>query len=220
MQNSIFNILGPVMIGPSSSHTAGAQRLGLCAFMLASGEISKVNFHLHGSFAKTFKGHGTDKALVGGILGMSSSDGNIRNSLEIAHKNNLDFAFFENDLGDVHPNTVKIEIFKHNGEEIELIGSSIGGGSIEINSINSLSCCITGNFPTIVISHRDKVGMINNITELLSKKGINIVSIKNSRNSRGEDAFTVIETDEPIADIKSDILQIPDTFSAEVINKF
>lgn len=220
MQNSIFNILGPVMIGPSSSHTAGAQRLGLSAFMLADGNISKVIFYLHGSFAKTYKGHGTDKALVGGVLGMSSYDKNIRYSLEIATKKGLDFSFIEKDLGDVHPNTVMLEIFKCNGDKIELIGSSIGGGSIEITSINGLSCSITGNFPTIVISHRDKVGMINNITELLSKKGINIVSIKNSRNSRGEDAFTVIETDEPISDIKADILQIPDTFSAEVINKF
>lgn len=220
MQNSIFNILGPIMIGPSSSHTAGAQRLGLSAFMLANGDIKKVNFYLHGSFAQTYQGHGTDKALVGGVLGMKASDERIRNSIEIARKKGLDFSFIKKDLGEVHPNTVAMEVYKTNGEKIEIMGSSVGGGSVEIKSINGLSCLITGNYPTIVISHKDKVGMINNITQLLTKKNINIVSIKNNRNSRGENAFTVIETDESVCDVKKDILNIKDTYSAEVINKF
>ena len=193
----IFDIIGPVMIGPSSSHTAGAARLGKVATIICGGDIKKVEFYLHGSFAKTYRGHGTDKALAAGIIGMNPWDENLRNSLEIAEKQNIELAFIESDLGDVHPNTVKFVITKKDGSKIDITGASIGGGSILVNEINGDKVEFTGNYPTLLINHYDVPGMVKNVCDVLYKHDINIAFMRVYRTSgRGSTAFMVFELDD------------------------
>ena len=191
---SMFDIIGPNMIGPSSSHTAGACKLGRVAFKLSKGSIKSVIFYLHGSFAKTYKGHGTDKALLGGILGFEPDDERIINSFEIAKKSGIEFEFIEADLGDMHPNTVKIQLF---GEmaNLQVIGSSIGGGNIKITEIDGVELEFTGEFPTLIISHSDTPGVIAKVSSILSEQNINVAFMRVYRNNKGKDAFMVIETD-------------------------
>ena len=193
----VFDILGPIMVGPSSSHTAGAARLGKVARAVAGGDIKEVTFLLHGSFAKTYKGHGTDRALVAGILGMEPSDLRLRDSLEIAREKGLKIRFKEADLGDVHPNTVKFLI---KGEECvyELVGSSIGGGSIEVNEVNGNSVNFTGAYPTIIVSNKDVPGVVSKVTSLLYDNDINIAFMKVFRNQKGKDATMVFEVDHEV----------------------
>ena len=175
----VFDILGPVMVGPSSSHTAGAARLGKVARAVAGGDIEEVTFYLHGSFAKTYKGHGTDRALVAGILGMEPSDLRLRDSLDIAKEMGLKIHFKEADLGDVHPNTVEFVI---KGEEgtYELIGSSIGGGSIEVTSVNRNTVNFTGAYPTIIVSNKDVPGVVPKVTSILYDNDINTKKLPKS----------------------------------------
>ena len=184
------------MIGPSSSHTAGAARLGKIARAVAGGDIKKVIFLLHGSFAKTYKGHGTDRALVAGILGMEPSDLRLRNALDIAEKEGIKIIFQEADLGDVHPNTVKVLIEGREGEEYEMVGSSIG--NVEF----------TGAYPTLVISHMDVPGVVSQVTALLFELDINIAFMKVIRSQKGKEATMVFEldgemTEEAVEQIKS-----------------
>ena len=193
----VFDILGPIMVGPSSSHTAGAARLGKVARAVAGGDIDDVTFYLHGSFAKTYKGHGTDRALVAGILGMEPSDLRLRDSLEIAKEMGLKIRFREADLGDVHPNTVEFVIKGKEGT-YELIGSSIGGGSIEVTSVNGNSVNFTGAYPTIIISNRDVPGVVSKVTSILYDNDINIAFMKVFRNQKGRDATMVFEVDHEV----------------------
>ncbi|WP_432663840.1 L-serine ammonia-lyase, iron-sulfur-dependent subunit beta [Wukongibacter baidiensis] len=192
---SAFEIIGPKMIGPSSSHTAGAARLGKIAGKLADYDVKKVQFLLHGSFAKTYRGHGTDRALMAGILGMKESDEELKESLSIAEEKGIDYEFTEADLGEVHPNTVKFIIEKSNGEEISLMGSSIGGGNIKVVEINGLKLEFTGQYPTIITRHEDHPGIISKITKILAYYKINIAFMSVYRQDKGEDAFMVIESD-------------------------
>ncbi|WP_010237538.1 L-serine ammonia-lyase, iron-sulfur-dependent subunit beta [Clostridium arbusti] len=193
---SCFDILGPIMIGPSSSHTAGAARLGRIAGIIAGeNEISRVQFLLHGSFAKTYKGHGTDKALVAGILGMDPWDERLRDSFEIAREKNLNFEFIETDLGPEHPNTVKFVIFKKDGSKVTVLGSSIGGGNINISEIDGQRVDFDGNYPTLIIKHRDVPGMISKVSTAISEEGINIAFLKVYRKSKGFTAAMIFETD-------------------------
>ena len=193
----VFDILGPIMVGPSSSHTAGAARLGKVARAVAGGDIDDVTFYLHGSFAKTYKGHGTDRALVAGILGMEPSDLRLRDSLEIAKEMGLKIRFREADLGDVHPNTVEFVIKGKEGT-YELIGSSIGGGSIEVTSVNGNSVNFTGAYPTIIVSNRDVPGVVSKVTSILYDNDINIAFMKVFRNQKGRDATMVFEVDHEV----------------------
>lgn len=193
----VFDILGPIMVGPSSSHTAGAARLGKVARAVAGGDIEEVRFLLHGSFAKTYKGHGTDRALVAGILGMEPSDMRLRDSLDIAREMGLKVTFEEADLGDVHPNTVKF-IIKGKEGVYELIGSSIGGGSIEVTSVNGNVVNFTGAYPTIIISNRDVPGVVSKVTSILYDNKINIAFMKVFRNQKGRDATMVFEVDHEV----------------------
>ncbi|URZ01756.1 L-serine ammonia-lyase, iron-sulfur-dependent subunit beta [Clostridium felsineum] len=193
---SVFDILGPVMIGPSSSHTAGAVRLGKIAGIIAEdNKPRKVVFLLHGSFSETYRGHGTDKALVAGILGMEPWDVRIKTSFEIAENMGIEFEFKKADLGDVHPNTVKFLITKSNGEMVKIMGSSTGGGNIKIIEINDNAVEFTGNYPTLIVSHKDVPGMISKITTMIYENNINIAFLKVYRNSRGLSAKMIIETD-------------------------
>lgn len=210
---SAFDIIGPRMVGPSSSHTAGAARIGKIAGKLANYDVKKVSFLLHGSFAKTYRGHGTDRALMAGILGMSEFDEKLKDSLEIAQKRGLEYEFIEVDLGEAHPNTVKFLIEKTNGETLELVGASIGGGSIKIVEINGLKLEFTGQYPTLITRHKDSPGIIAKITKILADNNINIAFMRVYRQYKGQDAFMVIETDDELEeklldDIKSSVSDI------------
>ncbi len=220
MENyGIFDILGPIMIGPSSSHTAGAARIGEVARYIADFELGKVIFHLHGSFAKTYKGHGTDKALVAGILGMEPHDERLRSSFEIAKDRGIDIEFKKADLGIVHPNTVKIELFGKNEEKATVTGTSIGGGAIVITDVNGFQIYFTDEYPTIMITQTDKKGVISRVSALLTSNGINIAKMTVNRKIRGEVATMIIETDSLISDeIKTALENIEDVLTLRVIN--
>lgn len=196
----VFDVIGPIMIGPSSSHTAGAARLGKVAQAIADGEIKKVRFLLHGSFGKTYKGHGTDRALVAGILGMEPSDIRLRNSIEIARKNNIEIEFEEYDLGEVHPNTVKFIITKVDNTVCEIVGSSVGGGSILITEVNGENVEFTGMYPTLIISHIDTPGAISKVSKLLYDEEINIAFMKVFRKQKGKGATMVFEVDHSVSE--------------------
>jgi L-serine dehydratase len=192
---SVFDILGPIMIGPSSSHTAGAARLAKLAAKIAEDDVREVKFLLHGSFGKTYKGHGTDRALVAGILGMDPWDYRLKESFAIAEERGVKFSFEETDLGDVHPNTVKFIMKDSKGIETSVTGSSIGGGNIVIFELDGQSIHFTGEYPTIIITHRDVPGMIYNVSNLLFNENINIASMNVYRKAKGLEASTVVETD-------------------------
>ncbi|MGN9165914.1 L-serine ammonia-lyase, iron-sulfur-dependent subunit beta [Tissierellaceae bacterium HCP3S3_D8] len=176
-----FDILGPIMIGPSSSHTAGAARLAKIAKGIAGNGFYEVEFLLHGSFAKTYKGHGTDKALIAGVLDMEPSDENIRDSFNIARSKNLNIVFKEEDLGYEHPNTVKI-VFKYpNKKDFYVTGSSIGGGNIVITDINGNKVEFTGDKPTILMKYTDRKGVISEVSSILSNNSLNIATMNVTR---------------------------------------
>jgi L-serine dehydratase len=215
---SVFDILGPIMIGPSSSHTAGAARLAKVASVIAGKNIVSVQFILHGSFAKTYKGHGTDKALVAGILGMDPWDESLKDSLGIAKEQGLITKFIPADLGDVHPNTVKFVITKKSGRIVEIMGSSVGGGNILIFEVDGQPVEFTGNYPTIIISHQDIPGMISKVSTLLYNENINIASMNVYRNSRGLKAAMVFETDTIVPkDVLNKIKAIGDIYNIKEI---
>lgn len=195
--SSIFDVLGPIMIGPSSSHTAGAARLAKIAKDICNEEIKRVKFYLHGSFAQTYKGHGTDRALIAGILGYEPDDERLRNSLNIADEENLKYEFIMSDLGLVHPNTVKFEIEDINGRITYVIGSSIGGGSVVITKVNDFEVEFTGEYHTIITRHLDKRGIISEVSGILAHNGINIGNMKVSRNHGSKEASMIIEIDSP-----------------------
>lgn len=196
----VFDILGPIMIGPSSSHTAGAARLGKIARSIAGEDIAEVTFMLHGSFAKTYRGHGTDRALVAGILGMEPSDERLRNSLEIAKEKKIKFLFKEADLGDVHPNTVKFIMRTVNNNYCEVMGSSIGGGSIQIIEVNENEVDFTGIYETLIVTHKDVPGVINSVTSILYSENINVAFMRVFRNNKGQEATMIFEMDNKVND--------------------
>lgn len=216
---SVFDIIGPVMIGPSSSHTAGAARLAKLAISICGGDAKNVKFMLHGSFAKTYKGHGTDKALVAGILKMNPWDTDLKNSFIIAREKGVEFEFEESDLGDVHPNTVKFIINNTEGKTSEIIGSSIGGGNVIISSIDGQPVEFRGDYPTIITRHKDIPGVVSKITTLLYSENINIGSMKVFRNKKGIEATMIIETDDVVSkDVSKKIKNLPEIISVKFIN--
>lgn len=193
--NSIFDVLGPIMIGPSSSHTAGAARLAKIASYIAGEKIVNVKFYLHGSFKDTYKGHGTDRALLAGIMGLEPYDENIRNSFILAEKQGLKYDFIPSDLGMVHPNTVKFEIIGKSGNMTYITGSSIGGGAVLITNINGYDVNVTGDYDTIIVNYPDCKGIISKVSGILSNDGINIAAMNVSRKSKGKQATMIIEID-------------------------
>lgn len=218
---SLFEIMGPVMIGPSSSHTAGAEKLGKAASSIWGGDFDAVEFHLHGSFAKTYKGHGTDKALVAGILGMDADDERLRDSLQIAQERGIKVDFIEADLGEVHPNTVKIVLKRGSEPLLTLVGSSIGGGNILITEIDGSRLKISGQYPVIIAAQKDTPGMVSKITGVIAKHQLNIATLEVSRESKGEKATTVIEIDNaPESEIVEELMKIENIISVRVLNAF
>lgn len=194
--NSIFDVLGPIMVGPSSSHTAGAARLGKIARYIADGDIRSVIITLYGSFAETAKGHGTEMALVAGILGMEPHDEKLRYSLQIATERGVDISFEKAAISGVHPNTAKFSIEKSDGTYITVTGSSIGGGAVIVNAIDAFNVELTGDYFTIVTKHVDKKGIISKVTTLLAESNINIGNMKVRRDNSKNEASMIIETDE------------------------
>lgn len=196
---SIFDIIGPNMIGPSSSHTAGALRIAHLAGKLAPSKILSVTFTLYGSFAWTYKGHGTDRALVGGILGFLPDDERIRDSFEIAEKQGLEYKFIENTVEkDLHPNTVDILLHCEQNTVISLRGESIGGGNALIRQLNGIDIALTGAYPTIIVHHKDQKGVLAYITTVCSGIDLNIAFMKVYRKAKGDSAYAIIEVDSDI----------------------
>ena len=195
----VFDIIGPVMVGPSSSHTAGAARIGYIARMIAGQQPTHVVFRLHGSFARTYAGHGTDRALLAGVMGMAPDDERIRDAFRLAQEASIAYSFVPDDLGEVHPNTVSVCMTLPDGTVQEIMGSSIGGGKITITQINGMSVEFDGEYTTVITSHRDKPGVISGISSVLSSHQVNIAFMKVFRDHRGEMAHLILETDEDIA---------------------
>lgn len=196
---SVFDIIGPNMIGPSSSHTAGALRIAKLARHMVKESINKVTFILYGSFARTYQGHGTDRALVAGILGFDTEDHRIKDSFAIAKEEGLDFEFNINEKRQVdHPNTVDIIMEEDKGEVIQLTGVSIGGGRAVIKNINGVEVDLTGEYHTLVIRHKDLPGVVAKVTKILSTFDINIAFMKLYRENKGTTAYSIIEADEPM----------------------
>lgn len=203
---SILDIIGPVMVGPSSSHTAGACRLGLLARGLVGGTPDTALLELHGSFARTGEGHGTDKALVAGLLGFRPDDGRIRTALEIAEAEGLRYTFEKTSLEEpTHPNTVRITVERGQRRAV-MTGSSLGAGRVIVTEVDGYPVEITGNYYTIVIVAEDIKGSIARVTRILSDHDVNIATLRLTRKQRGGDAFMVIECDDdPGEDVRDEI---------------
>lgn len=195
---NLLDIIGPVMVGPSSSHTAGAVKIGRVARKLIAERIVHAAIYFHGSFEATGKGHGTDRAVVAGLLGMAVDDSNIPFSFDVAKKEGLEFVITGIDLGDAHPNTVKLELTGESGKKIEIVAASVGGGQIQICEIDGLSASFGGDYPTLIVNHKDVPGRVTAVTAMLSKKGVNIAAMKLFRTTRGGDAVMVIECDQEV----------------------
>ncbi|WP_339202182.1 L-serine ammonia-lyase, iron-sulfur-dependent subunit beta [Peribacillus sp. FSL P2-0133] len=200
---SAFDIIGPVMIGPSSSHTAGAARIGRVARTLFGKQPKKAIISLYGSFAKTFRGHGTDVAVVGGILDFDTDDERIPASLTIAEEAGMVVTFTIEDTVMDHPNTVKIRLFDED-KELELVGISIGGGTIEITELNTFKLKLSGENPAILVVHNDVFGIISSVSTVLANHEINIGHMEVSRKEKGQMALMVIEVDQKI---KGDVMK-------------
>ena len=193
---SVFDVLGPNMIGPSSSHTAGAALIAHLAHKLIPAPLKRVDFILYGSFASTYQGHGTDRALLGGILGFSPDDLNIRDSFSIARQRGLEFTFTPNhNETDVHPNTVDIRMENAMGQVMTVRGESLGGGKVRIVDINGVRVDFTGEYAAVIAIHQDKPGVVGHITKVLSDRGVNVAFMRLSREAKGDTAYSIIESD-------------------------
>lgn len=196
---SVFDVIGPNMIGPSSSHTAGANVIGYLARKLAPGRIVRVTFRLYGSFAKTYRGHGTDRALLGGLLGFRSDDERIVDSFAIAAQEGLAFSFEpDNSETEVHPNTADIRMECDNGKIMTVRGESLGGGKARICRINGVEVDFTGKYHALLVIQNDRPGVLAHITHCLSESCVNIAFMKLFREEKGEIAYTFAESDDPI----------------------
>jgi L-serine dehydratase len=203
MAISLLSLSGPVMTGPSSSHTAGALKIGRIARSLYGKRINKVRIYLHGSFAQVYKGHATDRAILGGILGMETDDPKIAEAFEIAEKENLKFEFIPTDFGEkYHPNTARIEIIEGKKKPFIVTGASVGGGSIRLTGINQFPLNLrepTGKVSTLIVVHQDRKGVLSEITKMLTTQDNNIGFIHSERQEKDGEALTIIETDDEIS---------------------
>lgn len=186
------------MVGPSSSHTAGAVRIGLIALKLLGERPVKANIILHGSFSATGAGHGTDKALIAGLLGMYPDDVRIPDSFNVAKKEGLAFTFENKNIKDAHPNTAVLQVKGESGRELEIQASSVGGGRIMVNKIDGIDVNFSGESPTLIVHNLDQPGHVAEVTSMLSHKSVNIATMQLFRDHRGGYAVMVIETDSEI----------------------
>ena len=202
---SIFQVMGPVMVGPSSSHTAGACRIANSARNLCPFEFARAVFILHGSFLMTYKGHGTDRALLAGILGIKPDDSRIIQAFDLADKAGLDYRFEKGDLGHVHPNSVKIILSNDQGDSFDLVGSSIGGGNIELIELDGNKISFRNQFPTFILQYQEQKGVIARVSRYISDAGYNIENIDTEK--RGKSVTLSVELTHPAGeDLKKQVL--------------
>jgi L-serine dehydratase len=217
-QRSIFEIVGPIMIGPSSSHTAGAVRLGRLATAVFGETPATARILLHGSFATTGHGHGTDLALVAGLLGMTPDDERIIDSFALAKAAGLSFTFESVDLGDAHPNSVRFHLTALDGREMLVQGCSVGGGDVRVTRIDDFDVEIAGDLPVLVVEHVDRPGVIAGVSAVLAGGGINIAGMRDSRERRGARALMLIETDQVVdARTSAAVSAVPDVLSVRAV---
>lgn len=217
---SIFDVIGPIMVGPSSSHTAGAVRLGIVGRSLLGGTPQKALIEFHGSFAETGRGHGTDRAIIAGLLGLPPQDKRLRDSFELAKTEGMVFEFRNIDLGDeVHPNSCRITISAGN-ESVQYTGCSIGGGLIEINKLEDYPVSFNGDLDCLIVIANDQPGTINKITGWLFEHHINVAFFTVNRQQRGGQAIMTIQTDQPIpTNLVAELSRLPWAHWARAIRK-
>ena len=219
MNISLLDVVGPIMIGPSSSHTAGAAKLAKTAMTIAGKPFNKVKFGLGGSFASTYKGHFTDYALVAGALGMSEDDERLGNSFEIAESRGLEFEFYPTEIVSPYENTARMTFCLVDGTEYFVEGASLGGGRILITNINGLTCEFNASLSTIIIKQNDVKGVVSDISAILAYDNINIATMKVSRTSKGDTAYCLIECDGVIPEnVINDLRQVNNVLSVVVVN--
>lgn len=195
---TIFDIMGPIMVGPSSSHTAGAARIGYLTRKLLGDEPRRAELLLHGSFAATGAGHGTDRALVAGLLGMRPDDARLPRAFELARAAGMEVNLGRTVLRGAHPNSVLLKVEDASGRRLEVTASSLGGGRVQVCAIDGLEARFTGEMPTLIIRNQDRPGMVAEVTGVLSRRRVNIAAMQLYRNMRGGLAVMVIESDQPI----------------------
>lgn len=195
---NIFDIIGPVMVGPSSSHTAGAVKIGYVSRKLLAEPLKKAEILLYGSFLATGRGHGTTLALVAGLLGMKTDDSRIPDSMRIAEERGIEITFGEAELRDAHPNSVQLILTGIDGRKLEVVGESIGGSRINIAGIDGISTNFSGDYPTLIVHNLDQPGHVAEVTSMLAHKSVNIATMQLYRASRGGDAVMVIECDQEV----------------------
>ena len=217
---NIFDMMGPVMVGPSSSHTAGAARIGNMGRTLLGEEVARADIGLHGSFAETGFGHGTDRALLAGLLGMKPDDLRIPNAYQEAKNAGMKYSFRTVYLRDAHPNTALLELTGKSGKQLTLQASSIGGGAIVVNKIDGIDVNFTGDFNTLIVRNQDESGSVAAITSILSQVHINVANMSVNRHRRGGDALMVIETDQHIKPRQVEFLsELPGILSVTYYDK-
>lgn len=219
MQISLFDVAGPVMIGPSSSHTAGAARLSRMAMRLVGAPFHRVIFELHGSFAKTYQGHGTDLALVAGVLGIHEDDERIIDAFRLAEQQGVHWEFHQRHFKGAHENTARMRFLLDDGKMREVTGCSLGGGRISIRSIDGFKTDLSLSGPTILAMHHDQKGVIGSVATALAENGINIGVIRSSRRAKGDIACCVIEVDQPVSGlVTAKLRKMPGMLSVQAIN--
>ena len=216
---NLLDVIGPIMIGPSSSHTAGAVRLGRLALSLLGEPVRNADIGLHGSFARTGRGHGTDRALVAGLMGWETDDSRIPHSFEAAAKCGLSFHFENVNLGeDAHPNTVVFELKGKAENIVRLSGCSIGGGRVIVNELNGFPLELTGEFAALIAVHHDRPGVIHSVTGILASRAVNIAEMRVSRRKRGSTAMMVIDVDGILPDeLVAAVSALPQIIAARIV---
>ena len=217
---NIFDIIGPVMVGPSSSHTAGVVRIGNVARRVLGADPKRALIKFHGSFASTYRGHGSDRAVIAGLLGFGTNDGRIRDSLELAAENGMEYSFETVDIPGAHPNTLMIEAETSDGAALRLTGVSTGGGNILVTQINGVSVHFDGKFTTLLVDHRDVPGVISVVANVLTVEGINIAGMNVSRaRKHGTATMTIMVDGEPDAGVKLSLESLPYVTHVTLISK-
>jgi L-serine dehydratase len=214
----VFDIIGPIMIGPSSSHTAGAVRIGAIARQLLAVEPENVSISFYGSFAKTYKGHGTDKAIIGGLLGMSTDDEALRNSMDIAASRGMKYQFHIMESKCEHPNAALVEAEGKLGEKVNILGFSVGGGNVVIKKLNGTDVEFTAQFNTLIVPHYDLPGTIAAITNIFGKDDINIAFMKVYRSKCRGESIMIIETDQQISEeLRNEVGRLSSVKDAKIV---
>ena len=218
-QSSLFDAIAPIMIGPSSSHTAGAVRLGLLAINIFADEVKKITFRLYNSYAQTGFGHGTDKGLLAGVLGLAVDDKRIKNIFNLPEAQNIEYKFEYLEDFNRHPNAVDF-IFENDNQNMVICGDSVGAGNVRITKINDFSVNLAGDYNSLIMSYKDVTGMISKVTEIIQDENINIASLICERSAKGEDASMCICVDGDLNNsIIEKIMQIPDIYFVRNISK-